>query len=78
MLDAGIASSWHIAQFFGLTKQAPIRAAPKDEPRGRQSRPQQPRADQDHRSKRRDPSARGGLDVSGAITRALKATGLIK
>lgn len=78
MLDAGIASSWHIAQFFGLTKQAPIRTAAKDEPRGRQPRQQQPRAEQDRRSKRRDPSARGALDVSGAITRALKATGLIK
>lgn len=78
MLDAGIASSWHIAQFFGLTKQAPIRTAAKDEPRGRQPRQQQPRAEQDRRSKRRAPSARGALDVSGAITRALKATGLIK
>lgn len=77
MLDAGIASSWHIAQFFGLTKQAPIRAAAKDEARSRQSRPQQPLADQDRR-KRRDPTAQGAFDVSGAITRALKATGLIK
>ncbi|OYU91133.1 MAG: esterase [Bradyrhizobiaceae bacterium PARB1] len=78
MLDAGIASSYHIAQFFGLTKQAPILAAVKDEPRNRKARPQQPRAEQDLRSTHRDLPERRALDVSGAITRALKATGLIK
>lgn len=78
MLDAGIASSYHIAQFFGLTKQAPILAAVKDEPRNRKGRPQQPRAEQDRRSTDRDLPERRALDVSGAITRALKATGLIK
>lgn len=78
MLDAGIASSWHIAQFFGLTKQAPIRLAAKEESRSRPSRPQQPRAEQDRRHARRDPPGRRAVDVSGVITRALKATGLIK
>ncbi|WP_233023605.1 extracellular catalytic domain type 1 short-chain-length polyhydroxyalkanoate depolymerase [Rhodopseudomonas boonkerdii] len=74
MLDAGISSSWYIAQFFGLTKQEPIRTAATDELRSRQSR----RAEQERRSARRDPPVRRALDVSGAITRALKAAGLIR
>lgn len=78
MLDAGIASSYHIAQFFGLTRQAPIHAAAKDEARSRQTRPQQPRAEQDRRNIRRDPPGRRAMDVTGVISRALKATGLIK
>lgn len=78
MLDAGIASSYHIAQFFGLTRQAPIVTATREESRSRQTRPQQPRAEQDRRSVRRDPPGRRAMDVSGVITRALKATGLIK
>ncbi|QUS42143.1 PHB depolymerase family esterase [Tardiphaga alba] len=78
MLDAGIASSWHIAQFFGLTKQAPIRTAASEESRSRPSRPQQQRAEQDRRSKRRNPPGRRASDVSGVVTRALSAIGLIK
>ena len=78
LLDVGIASSWHIAQFFGLTKQMPIRTSAPDESRSRPSRPQQARVEQDRRSIRRDPPGRRALDVSGTITRALKATGLIK
>ena len=78
MLDAGIASSYHIAQFFGLTKQAPIHTAANEESRSRPMRPHQARAEQDRRSVRRDPPGRRAMDVSGVITRALKATGLIK
>jgi len=78
MLDAGIASSYHIAQFFGLTRQAPIHAAAKDESRSRETRPQQPRAEQDRLNIRRDPPSRRAMDVTGVISRALKATGLIK
>lgn len=78
MLDAGIASSYHIAQFFGLTRQAPILAAASEESRSRPKRAHQPRAEQDRRSARRDPPGRRALDMSGVITRALKATGLFK
>jgi len=81
LIDAGIASSYRIAQFFGLTSQAPIRAAAVDEPRHRQSsgRAHQSRVEQDRSTaSRMPPGRRAALDVSGAIARALTAVGLIK
>lgn len=79
MIDVGIASSWHIAQFFGLTRQAPIYAAATGETHDRPSpRAQHPRSEQDRRAARRSPPDRRATDVSSAITRALSAIGLIK
>lgn len=79
MIDVGIASSWHIAQFFGVTRQALIRTAATQEAHDRPSpRAQHPRAEQDRRAARRPPPDRRAADVSSAITRALSAIGLIK
>lgn len=78
MIDAGIASSWHIAQFFGLTSQ-PLMRASAEAAHDRQSPgSQQPRMEQDRRAARRPAPNRHATDVSSAITRALSAIGLIK
>jgi poly(hydroxyalkanoate) depolymerase family esterase len=85
LLEAGISSSYHIAQFFGLTKQLAPRnveaaaaepAAPADAIVS--SVTQKPRVADDRRTARRDPAGRRALDINGAITRALTAAGLIK
>lgn len=62
MLDIGVASTLHIAAFFGLEKPAAVRSKRRKESDNRQSA---------HASTRRRKS-----DVSGAITRALSAIGL--
>ncbi|MDB5503430.1 MAG: esterase [Tardiphaga sp.] len=85
LLEAGIASSYHIAQFFGLTKQlAPrntvITVAPAKVPADAivtASAPR-PRAEGDRRFSPRHPPGRRGLDINAVITRALTAAGLMK
>jgi poly(hydroxyalkanoate) depolymerase family esterase len=84
LLEAGIASSYHIAQFFGLTRQlAPrntvIAAAPKvlADAIVTASAPK-PRAEGDRRFSPRQPPGRRALDVNAVITRALTAAGLMK
>jgi poly(hydroxyalkanoate) depolymerase family esterase len=84
LLEAGISSSYHIAQFFGLTKQlAPRNVEAATEPTAPadaivSSVTQKPRVADDRRTARRDPAGRRALDINGAITRALTAAGLIK
>jgi poly(hydroxyalkanoate) depolymerase family esterase len=85
LLEVGISSSYHIAQFFGLTRQLAPRnveaaavepAAPADATVS--SVTQKPRTSGDRRAARRDPVGRRSIDINGAITRALTAAGLIK
>jgi len=81
LIEAGISSSWHIAQFFGLT--AAVRktaAAPAQLPADVliESAGPAPRASGDRRFKQREPSGRRGLDINAVITRALTAAGLMK
>lgn len=83
LLEAGIASSCHIANFFGLTRQVvpPAATTTKTDlvvdvveltelPKAR-------RAD-DRRQAPRTPRGRRALDINAVITRALSAAGLIK
>lgn len=85
-LEAGIASSYHIAQFFGLTRQpaaattTPVVAQPDvaDDVVIATELPKQPRQPGDRRQTPRTPQGRRALDINGVITRALTAAGLIK
>jgi poly(hydroxyalkanoate) depolymerase family esterase len=85
LLEAGIASSWHIAQFFGLTKQlAPRKAAvasrnvvPADAI-VTASAPKRARTEQDGQFSARPEGGRRVLDINAVITRALTAAGLMK
>lgn len=86
LLEAGISSSYHIAQFFGLTRQSAqrkIEIADATEP----SVPsdvivaevaQKPRAAGDRRFTARNTPGRRALDINSVITRALTAAGLMK
>jgi poly(hydroxyalkanoate) depolymerase family esterase len=87
LIEAGISSSYHIANFFGLTewirppKTAPAEtakiipvAAPESVPAPDLAAVLWPRATPVHRSEPR----RRAVDVSGVITRALTAAGLMK
>jgi hypothetical protein len=85
LLEAGISSSYHIAQFFGLTKQLAPRnveaaavepAAPTDAIASLVML--KPRTADDRRAAHRDPAGRRARDINSAITRALTAAGLIK
>ncbi|MET0719743.1 MAG: PHB depolymerase family esterase [Tardiphaga sp.] len=86
LLEAGIASSYHIAQFFGLTKAlAPrntvIAATAAQVPADAivTTATPKPRAAGDRQfSPRHPPARRGGLDINAVITRALTAAGLMK
>ncbi|MDB5654567.1 MAG: Esterase, depolymerase [Tardiphaga sp.] len=85
LLDAGIASSWHIAQFFGLTKQIAsvntVVANATDVPSDAivtASAPKRPRAGGDGQFTPRQPGGRRVLDINAVITRALTAAGLMK
>jgi poly(hydroxyalkanoate) depolymerase family esterase len=83
LIEAGISSSWHIAQFFGLTAGLPKSAvvagaaqAPAEVPV--EAVQATPRATGDRRFKAREPSGRRVLDINAVITRALTAAGLMK
>ena len=85
LLEAGIASSWHIAQFFGLTRQlAPVNtgiaraAAVPADAIVTASTPKRPRGESDGQFSPRPPGGRRVLDINAVITRALTAAGLMK
>lgn len=85
LLDAGISSSYHIAQFFGLTRHVAPRNAVMATVELEVSTDavaspakQTPRVQDDRRFTPRHPPGRRTLDISGTITRALTAAGLIK
>jgi poly(hydroxyalkanoate) depolymerase family esterase len=88
LIEAGISSSWHIAQFFGLTKalpeasQAPARSIVQEQSNAvvetRLAKPSKPRAKSDGSFTQRPPGGRRVLDINAVITRALTAAGLMK
>lgn len=83
LLEAGISSSHHIAEFFGLTgrihqRRTVAKVAPKaavDATAETAAGAARPRASGRGQTPPRD---RRGIDVNGVITRALTAAGLIK
>lgn len=85
LLEAGIASTWHIAQFFGLTRTpAPRRAAiasqqvvPADAIVTARAA-KKPHPETDGQFSPRPTGGRRVLDVNAVITRALTAAGLMK
>ncbi len=85
LLEAGIASSWHIAQFFGLTKQlAPVNtviAKSAELPADAivtGSMPKKPSVESDDQFASGPSRGRRALDINAVITRALTAAGLMK
>jgi feruloyl esterase len=79
LIEAGISSTYHIANFFGLTERihqpktvAALDHAPQPAPALTL------RAAGDRRAEPRDQPTRRAIDVSAVITRALTAAGLIK
>ena len=79
LLEAGISSTYHIANFFGLTERIhqPKTVAARDHTP--QTVPTLTlRAAGDRRAEPRDQPTRRAIDVSAVITRALTAAGLIK
>jgi poly(hydroxyalkanoate) depolymerase family esterase len=85
LIDAGISSSYHIAQFFGLTQRVhqpktvaakPVAVTAADHPIEIAPAPKV-RAAKDRRAEPRD-QPRRAIDVSAVITRALTAAGLIR
>jgi hypothetical protein len=83
LIEAGISSSWHIAQFFGLTAGLPksaIMASAAQVPADVlvETVTATSRATGDRRFKPREPSGRRVLDINAVITRALTAAGLMK
>lgn len=83
LIEAGISSSWHIAQFFGLTAGLPKPAVVASAAQVPAEVPVEtltatPRATGDRRFKPREPSGRRVLDINAVITRALTAAGLMK
>jgi poly(hydroxyalkanoate) depolymerase family esterase len=85
LLEAGIASSWHIAQFFGLTKQLAPRntviASKADVPADAlvtASAPKKADSESDGQFSPRPQGGRRVLDINAVITRALTAAGLMK
>jgi poly(hydroxyalkanoate) depolymerase family esterase len=88
LIEAGISSSYHIANFFGLTERI---HQPKENPKTSlalnlalsESAPEiatarTVRAAGDRRAEPRDQPRRRAIDISAIITRALTAAGLIK
>lgn len=85
LLEAGIASSWHIAQFFGLTKQLAPRktviaskAAVPADAIVTASVPKKVGSRDDGQFSPRPAGGRRVLDINAVITRALTAAGLMK
>ena len=85
LIEAGISSSYRIAEFFGLTKW--IRQRKKESPSAGLIPTASPLDGAPDRTKRARPRAaekepelepRGRVDIGAAITRALTAAGLIK
>jgi poly(hydroxyalkanoate) depolymerase family esterase len=91
LIEAGISSSWHIAQFFGLTDslpkavQVPVQTfvqVPADvlveASVPKPAKPPRPRAEGGDSFSPRPPGGRRVLDINAVITRALTAAGLMK
>jgi poly(hydroxyalkanoate) depolymerase family esterase len=79
LIEAGISSTYHIANFFGLTERIhqPRTVAALDHTPQTAPAPTF-RAAGDRRAEPRDQPPRRAIDVSAVITRALTAAGLIK
>jgi poly(hydroxyalkanoate) depolymerase family esterase len=79
LIEAGISSTYHIANFFGLTERIhqPRTVAALDHTPQTAPAPTF-RAAGDRRTEPRDQPPRRAIDVSAVITRALTAAGLIK
>jgi poly(hydroxyalkanoate) depolymerase family esterase len=88
LIEAGISSSYHIANFFGLTERIhQPKENPKtslalnlalSEPAPEIATARTVRAAGDRRAEPRDQPRRRAIDISAIITRALTAAGLIK
>jgi poly(hydroxyalkanoate) depolymerase family esterase len=88
LIEAGISSSYHIANFFGLTERIhQPKENPKtslalnlalSEPAPEIAAARTVRAGGDRRAEPRDQPRRRAIDISAIITRALTAAGLIK
>jgi poly(hydroxyalkanoate) depolymerase family esterase len=93
LIEAGISSSYHIANFFGLTEhilepKAAATGMPRDHAGTIAMTVPVPAPEPDHVTvlrplpkpsrKAEPPRPRGGIDVGGVITRALTAAGLMK
>jgi poly(hydroxyalkanoate) depolymerase family esterase len=88
LIEAGISSSYHIANFFGLTERIhQPKENPKtslalnlalSEPAPEIAAARTVRAAGDRRAEPRDQPRRRAIDISAIITRALTAAGLIK
>jgi feruloyl esterase len=83
LIEAGISSSYHIANFFGLTDRIhEARDVPAKTPPPEQVQDVNPafkaRAAKSRRAEPRDPPGRRAIDVNAVITRALTAAGLMK
>jgi poly(hydroxyalkanoate) depolymerase family esterase len=88
LIEAGISSSYHIANFFGLTERIhQPKENPKtslalnlalSEPAPEVAAARTVRAAGDRRAEPRDRPRRRAIDISAIITRALTAAGLIK
>ncbi len=90
LLDVGISSSYHIAQFFGLTgrvyqtrsseKTSVARAATDGHRSGATDTPHRKSQQRSNKAGASDevPDSKRGLDVGAVITRALTAAGLMK
>jgi feruloyl esterase len=77
LLEAGIASSYHIAKFFGLTGRIHLAAAAEAAPKLDQASTAAQSAPNDQFAQP-GAAARRGIDVGAVITKALTAAGLIK
>lgn len=76
LIESGISSSWHIAQFFGLTAGGAQRPIVVPAAKITERIPQMP--DPAHVAPPREEQGRRALDIQGVITRALTAAGLMK
>jgi feruloyl esterase len=70
LLDAGISSTWHIAQFWGLTGSSAATASKYVAPAS--PTPHAPSRDTEPKTEAR------GFDVSAVITKSLKSAGLMR
>lgn len=75
LLEAGISSSYRIAQFWGLTQDS---AARQPSRRTEQSSPRKPEPSSAKTDQSRPQEPQPVLDVGSVITRALRAAGLMK
>ncbi|WP_243371480.1 alpha/beta hydrolase family esterase [Microvirga solisilvae] len=77
LLEVGISSSYHIAQFWGLTTDAAPRRQPRETPQA-MLREEPAQAHPKQSEERAEPVSSSIPDVGSVITRALKAAGLMR